>query len=33
MLIGTVIAYLLARKDFKGKALLDILVTLPLDFA
>jgi ABC-type sulfate transport system permease component len=28
-----VITYLLVRKDFKGKALLDILVTLPLDFA
>ena len=30
MLVGGLIAYLLARKDFKGRTLLDILITLPL---
>jgi molybdate transport system permease protein len=30
MIIGTCIAYILARKNFKGKELVDILCTLPL---
>jgi len=30
VLVGTGMAYLLARKSFKGKEILDILVTLPL---
>jgi molybdate transport system permease protein len=30
VLIGTSVAYFLARKDFRGKELLDILLTLPL---
>jgi len=30
MLVGGLIAYLLARKNFKGRTLLDILITLPL---
>ena len=30
VLIGTGVAYVLARKDFKGKELLDVLLTLPL---
>jgi molybdate transport system permease protein len=30
VLIGTWIAYILARKDFRGKEVLDILLTLPL---
>ena len=30
VLVGTGMAYLLARKSFKGKEVLDILVTLPL---
>ena len=30
VLIGTSVAYLLARKDFRGKEFLDILLTLPL---
>jgi molybdate transport system permease protein len=30
VLIGTTVAYFLARKDFRGKELLDILLTLPL---
>ncbi len=30
MLVGISIAYILARKDFRGRVLLDILVTLPL---
>jgi molybdate transport system permease protein len=30
VLVGTGMAYLLARKDFKGKEILDILLTLPL---
>lgn len=29
-LIGITVAYILARKDFKGKELLDVLFTLPL---
>ena len=30
VMIGTSVAYFLARKDFRGKELLDILLTLPL---
>jgi len=30
MLVGISIAYILARKDFRGRVLLDILITLPL---
>ena len=30
VLIGTLVAYLLAKKDFRGKDLLDIILTLPL---
>jgi molybdate transport system permease protein len=30
VIVGTCIAYLLARKDFKGKELLDMLFTLPM---
>ncbi len=30
VVIGTSVAYFLARKDFRGKELLDILLTLPL---
>jgi molybdate transport system permease protein len=30
VLIGTTVAYFLARKDFRGKEILDILLTLPL---
>jgi molybdate transport system permease protein len=30
VLIGTLMAFILARKNFKGKELLDILLTLPL---
>lgn len=30
VLVGTGMAYLLARKDFRGKEILDILLTLPL---
>ncbi len=30
VLVGTIIAYTLARKEFRGKELLDVLFTLPL---
>jgi molybdate transport system permease protein len=30
MLVGISVAYILARKDFRGRVLLDILITLPL---
>jgi molybdate transport system permease protein len=30
VIIGTAVAYLLARRDFKGKEAIDILLTLPL---